>query len=134
MTPSRHNRRLFAVLAAAEVGNQCLTKSAPGAALRSRVARFIETQGPAAGQADACSDPPSLGAEGLTGHTSGVQFLHRAFDIIAHQVKLVPIVLLGWMHRRLRGRQAEDQPGPTSRWGNPSASLSRARSASASLE
>lgn len=34
-------------------------------------------------------------------------------DVVAHQIKLVHVVTLGWVHRDFRRRQTEDEPSAT---------------------
>src|SRR5205823_12650037 len=35
---------------------------------------------------------------------------NESLDVVAHKVKLMNVVFVGWMHRDLSGRQSKDQP------------------------
>jgi len=80
-----------------------------------RMARFVDSDVATAGQPEA--GQPSLPLLGdLLGEVDSLrlQIPHRCFDVVAHEVELVPGGTVGGVHGQLRGRQLEDQPATTS--------------------
>ena len=74
------------------------------------VARLVDAELAAAGQRHLREEAPALVADGAAAHLAAGEVRDQRRHVVAHQVELVDVVLLGRVDGHLRGRQAEDQP------------------------
>src|SRR5262245_41915585 len=74
-----------------------------------RVARLVDTDFAAAGQRDVREEAPPLVLHRIALDGMGLHARDERRDVVAHQVELVDVVLLGWMDGDLRRRQSEDE-------------------------
>src|SRR5690242_8628073 len=72
--------------------------------------RLIEPEPAAAWQGDLGQQTPALIAYLGASDARRGQFRHRLFDVVAHQVELVPATVFGWMQGYFGRGQREDQP------------------------
>src|SRR5438046_7896897 len=72
---------------------------------------LVEPNASSAGQGDPGDASPAFLIEWPgDGDLSPLQFLYRRLDVLAQQVELVTVLLLGRVDRKLRGRKREDEP------------------------
>src|SRR5262245_18206309 len=77
---------------------------------RARVAWLVEAEVAAARQANRAEEPPSLVADRAARDALCVEPGNFRVDIVAHEVDLVPAILLVVMEADLRRRRGEEQP------------------------
>ncbi len=70
---------------------------------------LVNAQLPAAGEMQLREQTPALVADRLTGNLVFLQTSDELFDVVAHQIKFVRVILPG-MHGHFGRRQAEDEP------------------------
>ena len=82
-----------------------------GLRVSERMLRLVEPNPAPAWQADPRDAAPSLLAKGPgEGNTFPLQLLGRRLDVVAQEVELVIVRLLGGMQRKLTRRKREDEP------------------------
>ena len=72
--------------------------------------RLIDAELAATGQGDLRKPTPALILHGRAGDVVRLHLLDERVDVVAHQIELVHIVLLRWMHGHFGRGQSEDQP------------------------
>lgn len=82
----------------------------PAARRRSRVARLVHPELPAAGKRQTRQESPALVRDRLALDAPSPQLGDERIDVVGHEVELVPVVRVRGMDRELRGGQAEDKP------------------------
>src|ERR1700737_4975474 len=75
--------------------------------------RLVEPDLPAARQEDRRQTAPALLLHRTALHFLPLQRFHRRLEVVAHEVELVQVVLLGWMKRSFRSRQRKNEPAVT---------------------
>src|SRR6266851_9287775 len=75
--------------------------------------RLIEPDPPASGEGDRGQTAPANFLHWTTLYRLPLQRFHRRLQVVAHEVELVQVALLGRMKRGFRGRQRKDQPAVT---------------------
>ena len=74
------------------------------------MARFVDTQPASAGQGELDQTAPPHVLDLAAGDAAVGHVGDQRVDVVAHQVDLVPAVVLGRMHGDLRRRETEDEP------------------------
>ena len=82
----------------------------PAARRRSRMARLVHPELPAAGKRQTRQESPALVRDRLALDAPSPQLGDERIDVVGHEVELVPVVRVCGMDRELRGGQAEDKP------------------------
>jgi len=77
------------------------------------VTRLIDSKLASARQRELCKQTPANIAHLCAIDIVLTHLAHERLDILAHQVQLVLVILVGRMHGDLSGEQAEDQPAMT---------------------
>ena len=72
--------------------------------------RLIDAERPTARQRKLREQTPALVLHRATGDLALLHLRNERLDIVAHEIELVHVVLVGRMHRNLRRRQSEDEP------------------------
>src|SRR5579863_4882155 len=72
--------------------------------------RLIKPDLASAGQSYPCDGAPSFVFHFRTRDALLPECGHLGLQIVAHEIELVPAILLGWMNCHFRGRQGEDEP------------------------
>ncbi len=70
---------------------------------------LVNAELPAAGEMQLREQTPASVADRLTGNLVFLQTSDELFDVVAHQIKFVRVILTG-MHGHFGRRQAEDEP------------------------
>ena len=87
--------------------------------------RLVETYFAPARESDVGDRSPPRLLHVRTVNSLLAEFGYFRLQIVAHEIELVPIRLLGWMNRDLRGRQGKNQPSVTGVHGWKSEHLSK---------
>ena len=74
------------------------------------MARLIDAQLASAWKRHVCEESPALILNGTARDARGFHLFDERLDVGAHQVELVPAVLIRRMNGYFRWRQSEDQP------------------------
>jgi hypothetical protein len=78
------------------------------------VSRLIDSDLTAARERYVSEHTPTQTKDRTAIDTAGPHCGDEGRHVVAHQIKLVNVVLVGWMNRDFGGRQSKDQPAPAS--------------------
>jgi hypothetical protein len=76
--------------------------------------RLVETYLASAGKPDPGDRTPSCFLRFRTSDALLAERQYRGFQVVAHEIEFVPVILFGGMNRYLRRGQREDQPSAAS--------------------
>src|SRR5689334_24942175 len=74
------------------------------------MARFVQPELIATRQSDLSDPAPRLLVDRRGGDALAAKLFTRGVDVVAHQIELVELLVLGRVHGELGGRGGEDQP------------------------